>query len=107
MISHIEVNGTQQLRDQALVIGTETYRQSNTHRKFAQPIARAERALRILESYSEHEQVVVFSHGQLMQAMRWIHENKAPSMVIPAAMGAFRKPYLDQSIAHCQRVFFE
>ncbi|WP_329953159.1 hypothetical protein [Stenotrophomonas sepilia] len=107
MISHIEVNGTQQLRGQALVIGTKAYRQSNTHRKFAQPIARAERALRILESYSEHEQAVVFSHGQLMQAMRWIHENKAASVVNAAAMDAFRKPDLDQPIAHCQRVFFE
>ncbi|MDH0072948.1 histidine phosphatase family protein [Stenotrophomonas maltophilia] len=73
---------------------------------FAQLIARAERALRILESYSEHEQVVVFSHGQLMQAMCWIYENKAPSVVNAAAMDAFRKLDLDQPIAHCQRVFF-
>ncbi|WP_285309595.1 histidine phosphatase family protein [Stenotrophomonas maltophilia] len=74
---------------------------------FAQLIARAARALRILKSYSAHEQVVVFSHGQLMQAMRWICGSKAPSVVNAAAMGAFRKLDLDQPIAHCQRVSFE
>lgn len=31
---------------------------------FAQLVARAARALRILKSYSAHEQAVVFSHGQ-------------------------------------------
>lgn len=71
---------------------------------FAQLIARTERALRSLGSYSEHEQVVVFSHGQLMQAMRWIRGHKAPLAVNAAGMDAFRKLDLEQPIAHCQRL---
>jgi len=69
---------------------------------FTQLMARAERALRILRSCSQHQQVVVFSHGQFMQAMRWVYANKAPLMVDAAMMAAYRKLDLDQPIAHCQ-----
>lgn len=72
---------------------------------FSELIVRAERALRILWSYPENEQVVVISHGQLMQAMRWICGCEVPLTVNAAAMNAFRRLDLDQPIAHCQKLF--
>lgn len=74
---------------------------------FRQLITRTERTLRILQSYSERQRVVVFSHGQFMQAVRWVHAEREPLAVDAVAMAAFRKQDLDQPIAHCESLLIE
>lgn len=71
---------------------------------FAAFIGRARAALEGFRSLNHS--ALVFGHGQVMQAMRWLHQ-RAPGPITADAMREFRQYDLANPIHNCQTIVLE